>query len=34
MPKRILLPVAKDHEVLVAEKIAYARQILAPAARS
>jgi len=34
MLKRILITVAKGHEVLVAEKIAYARQILASAARS
>lgn len=30
MTKSILIPVAIDHECLVAEKIAHARQILAP----
>ena len=30
MPKSILIPVAIDHEALVAEKIAHARKILAP----
>ncbi len=30
MPKSILIPVAIDHEALVAEKITLARQLLAP----
>lgn len=30
MPKSILIPVAIDHESIVAEKIAHARNILAP----
>lgn len=33
MPKSILIPVAIDHESLVAEKIAFARLLLAPGGR-